>query len=393
MRTVQCFPHAYLTAMVLAFAAFFGLPGTDLPSTVQAQSIPKAVEEGGSDATMRTRRNAWTVGIAGGLRSGTYMTYADELSLVLNDRDELRIIPMVTYGAASNLDDLLYLRGVDLAITQADVFDYFRNQRKISNLEHRVHYIIRLPPSEIQILARDNIRSLEDLRGKKVNFGPEGSGSSLTGTIIFQRLNIEVEQTFHDSATAMRMLRAGEISALIRLIGKPIDYFAKLPPNSGLRFVPVPFSKTFADYYSLGELTHKDYPNLVPEGQTVDTLAVATVLAVFNWQKGSDRYKRVERFVEALFTNWEKFREPHRHPKWREVNFSATVPGWTRFSVAEEMIKKLQPSTVAASDDARGEFALFLKSRGTAAANMSEQQRDALFRQFLQWREQRQSGR
>jgi hypothetical protein len=72
----------------------------------------------------------------------------------------------VTYGAASNLDDLLYLHQVDVAITQADVFDYFRTQRKISNLEHRVNYIIRLPVSEMHVLARNEIQTIEDLRGK-----------------------------------------------------------------------------------------------------------------------------------------------------------------------------------------------------------------------------------
>jgi hypothetical protein len=52
------------------------------------------------------------------------------LAQVLDDGDNLRVIPIVTYGAASNLDDLLYLRYVDVAVTQADVFEYFRTQRK-----------------------------------------------------------------------------------------------------------------------------------------------------------------------------------------------------------------------------------------------------------------------
>jgi TRAP-type uncharacterized transport system substrate-binding protein len=67
------------------------------------------------------------VGIAGGLIDGTYMRFADELAKVLDDGDNLRILPLVSYGAASNLDDLLYLRGVDLAVTQSDVFEYFRS--------------------------------------------------------------------------------------------------------------------------------------------------------------------------------------------------------------------------------------------------------------------------
>src|SRR5262245_19685146 len=167
------------------------------------QVIPKSIQQGGSEAAIRERKNAWTIGIAGGLIDGTYMRFADELGKVLDDGDNLRILPMVSYGAASNLDDLLYLRGVDLAVTQSDVFEYFRTERKTPNLQNRVHYLLRLPIAELHILAKTDIRSLEDLRGKRVNFGPAGSGSSLTGTIAFQRLGVQVEQVLIDQQSAL----------------------------------------------------------------------------------------------------------------------------------------------------------------------------------------------
>src|SRR5262245_15442250 len=84
-------------------------------SAARAQAIPKSLEEGGSDAAQRYKKNNWTVGIAGGQLSGTYMTFANELAEVLDDGDNLRVIPIVTYGAASNMDDLLYLRQIDVA--------------------------------------------------------------------------------------------------------------------------------------------------------------------------------------------------------------------------------------------------------------------------------------
>ncbi|MGA9946643.1 MAG: C4-dicarboxylate ABC transporter, partial [Xanthobacteraceae bacterium] len=87
---------------------------------LSAQVVPKSVSTGGSDAAMREQKNAWTVGIVGGLFSGTYMRLVDDMASALNDGDNLRILPIVSYGAASNLDDLLYLHGVDAAITQSD---------------------------------------------------------------------------------------------------------------------------------------------------------------------------------------------------------------------------------------------------------------------------------
>jgi uncharacterized protein len=291
-----------LIVLPLTLTFGFGSLGVGLVATAQAQMVPKSLEEGGTDAAMKVRKNNWTVGVAGGQLSGTYMTFANELAEVLDDGDNLRVIPMVTYGAASNLDDLLYLRNVDVAVTQADVFEYFRTQRKISNLEYRINYIIRLPVSEMHVLARTDITSIEDLRRKKVSFGPAGSASSLTGTIVFQRLGVQVEQVLYDNPTALQKLKTGELAALVRVIGKPIDFFAKIPANSGLHFLPIPFSKTFADYYTVGELTTKEYPALIPAGESVDTIAAPAVLAVFNWSKGNDRHRRIERFVERLFT-------------------------------------------------------------------------------------------
>jgi TRAP-type uncharacterized transport system substrate-binding protein len=367
-----------------------GTPGSGAVTTAAAQAIPKSLEQGGTDDDLRNRKNLWTVGVAGGLMSGTNMTFADEMAQVLDDGDNLRVIPMVTYGAASNLEDLLYLRGVDVAVTQSDVFEYFKTQRKIANLESRVHYILRLPISEMHLIAGNDIKSIEDLRGKKVNFGPAGSASSLTGTIVFQRFGIKVEPTLYDNSIAMQKLKSGEIAALIRVVGKPVDVLAKIPASAGLHLVPLPYSKTFADFYTLGEFTSQDYPGLVPDGQTVDTIAVPSVLAVYNWPKNNDRYRRIARFVEALYTKWDKLLEPPRHPKWKDVNLAATVPGWTRSSIAEDMLRKLRQDAVAEAPSTSGEFSAFLRTK-TAAADTPEQ-REALFREFLQW-QQRQRAR
>jgi len=387
--------HAKAMRGTLCLAIFSGMIGLGAlgvwaPTPASAQAIPKSLEEGGTDEALKTRKNTWTVGVAGGVMSGTNMIFADEMAQVLDDGDNLRVLPMVTYGAASNLEDLLYLRGVDVAITQSDVFEYFRSQRKINNLDGRINYILRLPIAEMHVLAKNEIKSIEDLRGKKVNFGPAGSASSLTGSIVFQRYGIKVEPTLYDNALAMQKLKSGEVAALIRVVGKPIDFFAKIPASAGLHFVPLPFSKAFADYYTLGELTSQEYPGLVPAGETVDTIAVPSVLAVFNWPKNTDRYRRVQRFVEALYTKWDEFLLAPRHPKWKEVNLAATVPGWGRWAPAEEMFSKIRQDTVADAPTASGEFTAFLRTK-TAATDTAEQ-REALFREFVQW-QQRQRAR
>src|SRR5436309_7321614 len=250
-------------------------------ASASAQTIPKSLQDPAAEAAIRERKNAWVVGVAGGLYGGTQLRQVDEMARVVQDGDNLRVMPFISQGSATNLEDLLYLRGIDIVATQADVFEFFRKERGTPNLEQRVHYIFRFPLLETHIIARKEIRSLADLRGKKVHFGSDGAAGTLTGPIIFQRLGVQVQQVEGmDNPTGMQKLASGEIDAVVRVTPKPVEYVSSIPASSGLHFVPIPFSSKFADYYALGDFTSADYPSMVPEGGRVDTIAVPGVLAV-----------------------------------------------------------------------------------------------------------------
>src|SRR6476661_8052857 len=198
-----------------------------IPAFAQPTKPANAAE---GENAIRNRKNAWTVGIASGQLEGLYPRFAAEIARVLDDGDNLRTLPFLAYGAASNVEDLLYLRGVDVAFTQSDVLEYFKTQLKTSNLQNRISYLMRLYTTEVHILAGPDIKTIED---------PPGNSAALTGPIIFQRLNIPIQQLLVDHTAGLEQLKKGEISAVVRVVGKPVDYFTKIPPNSGLHFVPV----------------------------------------------------------------------------------------------------------------------------------------------------------
>ena len=143
-----------------------------------------------------SRINAWTVGVVGGLLEGSFLRFAAELGKALDDGENLRVLPIVSYGAVENVNDLLYLRGVDIAITNADVFSEFRKTKKPSNIEKRINYISSMYVSEVHVFARPEIKTLQDLEGKTVSLGKKGAGQTITGPIIFERLGIKVNFTF-----------------------------------------------------------------------------------------------------------------------------------------------------------------------------------------------------
>jgi TRAP-type uncharacterized transport system substrate-binding protein len=356
-------------------------------SRAAGRDTPTAAAIGESEKTARV--NNWTLGIAAGLLEGSFIRFAAELAKAFDDGDNLRIVPMVTYGAAENIADLLYLKGVDVAITHADVFDLYKKSGESKNLEQRINYISQMHNTEFYVLARSEIGSLSDLAGKKVGFHAKGSGPSVTGPMIFERYGVRVELVFINHSLAIEKMKTGEISAIFQLGAKPNDLLAKLKPESGLHFIPLVWSQKFADYYLPATLTHNDYPDLIPSGETVDTLAIPVVLAVYNWPRDSDRYRRIERFVHSYFEDFDKLKQPSFHPKWKEVNLTARVPGWIRYPVAEEALAALAKEPGAAPRAAAGPVEA---AAGRSAVVPPAASHSSLFQEFLEWRQKNHKG-
>jgi len=285
--------------------------------------------------------NDWTVGIAGGQMEGTFIRLAAELAKVLDDGDNLRVLPVVTYGAAENMTDLLYLHGVDVALTYSDDLEQFKRSGNVRDVDQRINYISELFVGEVHIYARPEIGSLADLEGKKVGFDTKGAAPTVTAPILFERLGIHVEPVFVNNAIGIERMKSGELAAIVHLVSKPNDLFTKLSPIPGFHFLSVQFGDKFADYYVPATLTHADYPSLIQPNERVDTIAVPGVLAVYNWPKGNDRFRRVERFINYYFTQFDLLKEPSFHPRWKDVNLSARVPGWKRYWVANAKLSEI----------------------------------------------------
>jgi hypothetical protein len=125
------------------------------------------------------------------------------------------------------------------------------------------------------------------------------------------------------------------------LTGGPQAALSKLKREDGVHFLPLDqpsvsdhdLAPVFAEYMTT-TLTHKLYPNLIPEGVSVPTIANHALLVAYAWPENSERYRRLTRFVDEFFGKIDQFGDGARHPKWIEFNPWIEVPGWTRFKPA-----------------------------------------------------------
>jgi TRAP-type uncharacterized transport system substrate-binding protein len=328
------------------------------PSPCAAQDEPKALKIAqaplyGTTAAStgelgrKAQVNSWTVGIAGGFFEGTFIRFAAELAKALDDGDNLRILPIVSYGGNRNINDLLYLNGVDIAIAYTDTLELYKKSGQYKSIEQRINYISELLNGEFYVYGGPEIKSLRDLDGKKVSLGLKGGSATTTAPIVFQRLGIRVEFVYLSGPVGIEKMRKGEIAAIASTGGKPNDLFVKLKAEPGYHFIPVEYSSKLADYYLPCPLLHEDYPHLIPEGEKVDTLCMPAVLAVYNFPRTSDRFRRVERFIHYYFDRFDALKQPSFHPKWKDINLAANVPGWTRYWVAADKLAAMQKASLA----------------------------------------------
>jgi NMT1-like family len=334
------------TRLAVILLALFALVG---PSSAQSRRAlrdprpPLAPEE----TQIRDQLNAGTIGLAGGLLEGAPIRFATEIARLVNDSGDMQVLPIVTRGPTENVNDLLYLKGVDAAIINSDALEEYKSQ--VPQIQQRITYILNLFPSELHIFVRPEIKTLADLTGKKVNFNTQGTAAAYSGPLIFSRLGIDVEKMFIPHPVALEKMRHGdEIAAVVFVTSKPVDAFVKGKWEEGFKFLPVEYGPNFEDYYLPSHLDPVDYPNLIAKDQRIATIAVPTILASYKWRPDSPRYRRVARFIDLLFGRIDKLRSPGFDPKWKDVNLRAQAPGLERFRAAQEWLDRSAPNNQSA---------------------------------------------
>jgi TRAP transporter TAXI family solute receptor len=372
---------------VLAFVAFsitYGTPAHGQTTEYDPGNVSdslRAIFQFGSAQTKQTL-NANTVTLITGTIGGTYVQFGADLSSVLDDGDKLRVLPIVGRGSVQSIADILFLHGVDLGIVRADSLEYLERKGYARDIRKQLAYVTKLYNEEMQVIAPLAIRSLRDLDGKKVSVDlPDGS-TFVTALAVFERLGLRANNfAYIEQRIAMEKLKKGELDAVIVVGGKPYKSVSNFVNDGRFHLVKVDFEKPLQNDYLPATLTSKDYPNLIADGDKVDTIAVPAVLAAYNWAPNTDRYRKLSLFVDAFFTKFPSLQNPPFHPKWKEVSLVAPLVGWQRLPQARQWLEEHLPAS-----NPRSRFDALPNQNSAPAKNVqTDADREALFRQFQDW--------
>jgi hypothetical protein len=236
----------------------------------------------------------------------------------------------------------------------------------------------------MQVIAPKAVKTLSDLEGKTVSVDLPNGGTFVTALTIFERLGIKANFVYIEQRIAMEKLKKGELDAVIVVGGKPYVSVTAFKNDGSFHLAAVDYSKPLQSDYLPATLTSKDYPNLIPEGETVETIAVPAVLAAYNWAPNTERRRKLALFVDAFFSKFADLQNPPFHPKWKEVSLTAPLAGWNRLPLAQQWLDQHGVEPVK-----RQHFEAFLQENPAVANIQSEADKEALFRQFKTWEQGR----
>ncbi|BAM92766.1 conserved exported hypothetical protein [Bradyrhizobium oligotrophicum S58] len=372
--TVGAFVVAIVSSSLLA-----------LTGSVRAQQ-QRAPVAGAPVGTLPDREslNSGTVTVITAPIGGPMSVMGSDMAAVLDEGESLRVLPILGKGSAQNLVDIIMLKNIDMGFVATDALEFVKTEYNIPDIAQRVRYIAQLFHNDVHIVARREIRSLQDLNGKRV-FAERSIGLPAARTI-FRRLGIQADiDSQTDPTGGLQKLIDGQGDAWIASVSKDAPIIKGIKNDGGrLHLLAVPYDHALQDIYLPSSFSSEEYPNLVPPGTRVDAVAASTVLMVYNWPENSERYRRTARFVDALFGKIQVLQSPPRHPKWRDTVLSAPVQGLVRFKAAQEWLDGARAMQSPAQDGNPAEFRKFLDER-KAQARMSPDEAARLYSDFLKW--------
>ncbi len=267
---------------------------------------------------------------------GLYTLMVEEIANVVAEFAPTapRVLPIAAGGGPQAVWDVMLLDDLDGALLSSVVLDFVRRGGWLPDLPQRLTFVTQLYFEETHILSTDLIQNLYSLNGRTVNVGPLGGGNDVMARRLFDSLGVKPVYDYRPTLQALPGVPTGNPVAVLYVAGKPMDEFRQIQVIGNLRFVPIPWDPETASrltpFFRSAVLRPDDYPRLVPNGTTVQTVASPVFLMWRLRPEGSPGQAASSEVIRAFLQNLNTLRYGPYHPKWREVNVLEGLPGFRR---------------------------------------------------------------
>ena len=260
------------------------------------------------------------INIATGGTAGTYYPLGGALADILNKNVKGANASAQSSGASVANVNLLKEGKVDIAFIQNDIAFYavkgtemFKG-KAVPNLKG----LATLYPETIQIVTtkKTGVKSLADLKGKRVAVGAAGSGAEANARQILEMAGItykDITPQYLSFAEASSALKDGNVDAAFLTAGHPTAAIQDLATQHDVVLIPV--AADLADklikkypYYTKVVIPAKTYNKVDAD---VNTVAVRCMLAVTDKMDADTGYA----IVKALYGNLDRMKAAHNAAK------------------------------------------------------------------------------
>lgn len=252
--------------------------------------------------------------IATGGASGPYNIIGTALSEVYAKNFGVNSKTQTTGASVENVN-LLTQGKVDMVLALSDVVtDAVKGENNFDKPIDNIQQIAVLFPNVVQIVTtkKSGIKNIEDLRGKRIAVGDQGSGTEVNARTLLEGFGITYDDITVDYlgfAEAADGMKAGKVEAAFFSSGLPNSSLMELEQGLDLQLISVDQDKlkeiiASKPYFKTFEIPAGTYGN----AEAVPTAAIMNALLVNSDLSENDGYK----LTKALFENLDGLKTAHQ---------------------------------------------------------------------------------
>ena len=301
------------------------------------------------------------MGIITGGDKGTYYQFGLDLQKLTKPAG-VNLTVHTSKGSIENIFAVYQRPGVQMGIVQSDVLAFVARVQSdpvLQRIAKKTRMVFPLYNEEVHLLGKKGIRDFDDLTGKRVAIGRDGSGTYLTSRLLFKLSEVvPAEMVPIDTGEALAELKAGRIDAMFYVAGLPVKLLkGDVAEKDGLELIPIT-NKSITEFYPRADIPANAYEW---QKAAVNSVAVKAVLVSFDFRRKD--CDNVGRFAQTLQKQMPSLLQ-NGHPKWKVVDLNYPLKGWEQYDCVRKYIGTAAAAPTTAAKPAANENPVFNAIKG-----------------------------